>query len=198
MSKNKNLIAVTMGDPSGISTEITIKAWIKKNTNLKFFLIHDPVYVSRVIKKMKVGLKVQIINNPSEALSVNKKYLPVIPIKIDAKTQLGERNYSNAGAILQSIDMAIDFAKQKVISGIVTNPINKEVIAKKLMRFKGHTEYLAKKDKKSSNLTAAEDQCQEYPSQSSEQRECSEEESATTCACVCGESRLGSFELTIE
>ena len=65
-----------MGDPSGISTEITIKAWIKKNTNLKFFLIHDPVYVSRVIKKMKVGLKVQIINNPSEALSVNKKYLP--------------------------------------------------------------------------------------------------------------------------
>ena len=137
MSKNKNLIAVTMGDPSGISTEITIKAWIKKNTNLKFFLIHDPVYVSRVIKKMKVGLKVQIINNPSEALSVNKKYLP---------------NYSNAGAILQSIDMAIDFAKQKVISGIVTNPINKEVIAKKLMRFKGHTEYLAKKDKKSNEL----------------------------------------------
>ena len=55
MSKNKNLIAVTMGDPSGISTEITIKAWIKKNTNLKFFLIHDPVYVSRVIKKFKEG-----------------------------------------------------------------------------------------------------------------------------------------------
>ena len=46
MSKNKNLIAVTMGDPSGISTEITIKAWIKKNANLKFFLIHDPVSVS--------------------------------------------------------------------------------------------------------------------------------------------------------
>ena len=68
MSKNKNLIAVTMGDPSGISTEITIKAWIKKNTNPRFFLIHDPVYVSRVIKKMKVGLKVQIINNPSDCL----------------------------------------------------------------------------------------------------------------------------------
>ena len=152
MSKNKSLIAVTMGDPSGISTEITIKAWIKKNTNLRFFLIHDPVYVSRVIKKMKVGLKVQIIDNPSEALSVNKKYLPVIPIKIDAKTQLGERNYSNADAILQSIDMAIDFAKQKVISGIVTNPINKEVISKKLRRFKGHTEYLAKKINKK-NIT---------------------------------------------
>ena len=103
-------------------------------------------------KRLTRSLKVQIINNPSEALSVNKKYLPVIPIKIDAKTQLGERNYSNAGAILQSIDMAIDFAKQKVISGIVTNPINKEVIAKKLMRFKGHTEYLAKKDKKSNEL----------------------------------------------
>ena len=44
------------------------------------------------------------------------------------------------------------FAKQKVISGIVTNPINKEVIAKKLKRFKGHTEYLAKKDKKSNEM----------------------------------------------
>ncbi len=78
-----------MGDPSGISTEITIKAWIKKNANLRFFLIHDPIYVSRVIKKMKVGLKIEIIDNPSEPLSVNKKYLPIIPINIDVKTQLG-------------------------------------------------------------------------------------------------------------
>ena len=37
MSKNKSLIAVTMGDPSGISTEITIKAWIKKKYKPKIF-----------------------------------------------------------------------------------------------------------------------------------------------------------------
>ena len=30
MSKNSNIIAVTMGDPSGVGTEISIRAKIKK------------------------------------------------------------------------------------------------------------------------------------------------------------------------
>ena len=35
MKSNKKLVAVTMGDPSGVSTEIIIKSW-KKTVNTFF------------------------------------------------------------------------------------------------------------------------------------------------------------------
>ena len=35
----KALVALTMGDPSGISTEITLKAWKSKKSKSPFFLI---------------------------------------------------------------------------------------------------------------------------------------------------------------
>ena len=38
MSKNSNIIAVTMGDPSGVGTEIAIRAKIKKIKNQIFLL----------------------------------------------------------------------------------------------------------------------------------------------------------------
>ena len=56
MSKNSNIIAVTMGDPSGVGTEIAIRAKIKKIKKPNFFIIHDPDFVKKVIKKMKSKL----------------------------------------------------------------------------------------------------------------------------------------------
>ena len=38
---NKKIIAVTMGDPSGISTELIIKCWKKNQSKYSFFIIHD-------------------------------------------------------------------------------------------------------------------------------------------------------------
>ena len=37
MSSNSNIIALTMGDPSGVGTEIAIRAKIKKNKKTRFF-----------------------------------------------------------------------------------------------------------------------------------------------------------------
>ena len=64
MSKNSNIIAVTMGDPSGVGTEIAIRAKIKKIKKPNFFIIHDPDFVKKIIKKMKSNLKVREINSP--------------------------------------------------------------------------------------------------------------------------------------
>ena len=54
MSKNSNIIAVTMGDPSGVGTEIAIRAKIKKIKKPNFFIIHDPDFVKKIIKKILV------------------------------------------------------------------------------------------------------------------------------------------------
>ena len=67
-----------------------------------------------------------------------------MPIKISKNTQLGKKNLSNIKSILASIDLAVKLAKNGEVAAIVTNPINKDVIGKKVKNFKGHTEYLAR------------------------------------------------------
>jgi len=145
-NNNKKLIAVTMGDPSGISTEIIIKSW--KKTAHDFFVIHDPDYILKVANKLKLKVKIKVISNPEEAHGAFKKYLPVLPIEIDKSTKLGKPNYNNSKNIFHSIDLAVKLAKKKKVSGIVTSPISKEILSKFKKNFTGHTDYLAKLDKK--------------------------------------------------
>ena len=66
MSSNSNIIALTMGDPSGVGTEIAIRAKIKKIKKPDFFIIHDIDFVKKILKKMKSKLKVREISSPSE------------------------------------------------------------------------------------------------------------------------------------
>ena len=146
----KNLVVLTMGDPSGIGTEITIKSWKSKKIKTPFFVIHDPLYVEKIIKKMGVKVKIKIIDHPKDALKCFKNYLPVFAIKIDKKTKLGFPNKKNSRSILESINKAVYFVKNGDATSMVTNPISKEVINKIQKNFKGHTEYLAKKDKQKS------------------------------------------------
>ena len=113
MSKNSNIIAVTMGDPSGVGTEIAIRAKIKKIKKPNFFIIHDPDFVKKIIKKMKSNLKVREINSPSEVKKLPKNCLAVLPIKISKSTQLGKKNLSNTKPILKSIDLAVKLAKME-------------------------------------------------------------------------------------
>jgi len=142
----KNLVVLTMGDPSGIGTEITIKSWKSKKIKTPFFIIHDPLYVEKIIKKMGVKVKIKIIDHPKDALKCFKNFLPVFSIKIDKKTKLGFPNKKNSRSILESINKAVYFVKNGDATSMVTNPISKEVINKIQKNFKGHTEYLAKKD----------------------------------------------------
>jgi len=146
----KNLVVLTMGDPSGIGTEITIKSWKSKKIKTPFFVIHDPLYVEKIIKKMGVKVKIKIIDHPKDALKCFKNYLPVFAIKIDKKTKLGFPNKKNSRSILESINKAVYFVKNGDATSMVTNPISKEIINKIQKNFKGHTEYLAKKDKQKS------------------------------------------------
>tara|TARA_B110001454_G_scaffold218825_1_gene248124 strand:+ start:813 stop:1811 length:999 start_codon:yes stop_codon:yes gene_type:complete len=148
MKNKKNIIAITMGDPSGISTELTIKSWNNKKTSYPFFVIHNPDFVSKIINKLKLKIKIKIIYNPQEASLFYKKYLPVFPIDLDKNTKLGKPNQKNSKQIIESINIAVDFAKRKKVAGIVTNPLSKEIINKFKNNFTGHTEYLAKLDNK--------------------------------------------------
>jgi len=147
MKKITQPIVITMGDPSGVGVEITLKAW--KNSKIKkpFFLIHDYAYVQAVAKKMKINVPLKIIYEPKEALKQCKKFLPIYQMDVGKKTKLGKPSKQNANIILKSIDLALKFIQDGKASAMVTNPIAKDIVNHASKNFSGHTEYLAKKSK---------------------------------------------------
>ena len=64
----KKPIVISMGEPSGINSEILVKTWInrKKEKLLPFFVVDDKTKIEFVIKFFKLNAKIKLIKNPNE------------------------------------------------------------------------------------------------------------------------------------
>ena len=138
------VIALTMGEPAGISGEITIKAWRDHRHLLDpFFVIDDPERLRAI--STTVGLKIEIgtISAPCEALDCFRSMLPVLPVGETIRMTLTKPNPENLNAITYSIEKAASLARAGDVSAIVTNPIHKSLLYDFGFAFPGHTEFLA-------------------------------------------------------
>ena len=75
----KKPIVISMGEPSGISSEILVKTWInrKKKKLLPFFVVDDKSKIEFIINFFKLNAKIKLIKNPSETFEFFNNYLPV-------------------------------------------------------------------------------------------------------------------------
>lgn len=124
-----------MGDPAGIGPEITVKAWdaLRTAESCAFAIIAPPANFSDV--------KHRVIDDISEAATVFKDALPILPITGPVATP-GEPNAENAAAIIESIERTVSLCLSSEASAVVTNPIAKHVLYESGFRFPGHTEFL--------------------------------------------------------
>tara|TARA_Y100000590_G_scaffold465436_1_gene637761 strand:+ start:709 stop:1716 length:1008 start_codon:yes stop_codon:yes gene_type:complete len=142
--KKKIVTGITMGEPAGISSEITLKIWKNYRRKIEpFVFFGDPCHLSKTSSKIKLKVPIKKINKISECLKIFKNYLPVYDIKLNKEAKFGSPSSKNAGKILSSIDKTVKFACKKKISCIVTNPVEKNIINKEKKRFDGHTFYIA-------------------------------------------------------
>lgn len=134
-------IAVTMGEPAGISAEITAKAWaMRVQQDLPpFFVIADPAWAASGI----ADLPIVEIARAQDCIDAFSKGLPVLPLPLGEPARPGAPSLANAAATLQSIDRAVLLAQSGDVAAIVTNPIQKSVLYDTGFRHPGHTEYLA-------------------------------------------------------
>ena len=143
--KKKIITGITMGEPAGNSTEITLKTW--KNYRRKidpFIFFGDPDHLIKTSLKLKLQIPIKIIKNISESVNSFKNYLPVYKIKLSQKVNFGSPSIKNTSKVLASIDKVVNLAYKKELSSVVTNPIEKNIIKKKNKSFNGHTFYIAK------------------------------------------------------
>jgi len=135
-------LAVTQGDPSGIGPEIAIKAWLARDAQTPpFFLLADPHHIARVATAL--GLVVPIAQvTPEMATAAFATALPVVPLKAPVIGEPGKPDPQDAPATLESIERGVMLVRSGEASGLVTNPIAKDVLYKAGFHHPGHTEWL--------------------------------------------------------
>jgi len=138
-------LAVTMGDPAGIGGELTLRAWQRRAAGMRpFVAIDDPARLADLARKLSIDVPISEVSNPSEALSLFKSVLPVLPMKLAADQPAGQPVAANAPTTLSSIEHAVRLAQTGQVSGVVTNPINKAALYEGAgFAYPGHTEFLA-------------------------------------------------------
>ena len=140
--KKRIVTGITMGEPAGISYEITLKVWKNHRKKIEpFIFFGDPDHLLNTCTKLKFKVPIKIINEISECFEIFKNYLPVYKIKLNQKAKFGTPSIKNIDKILNSVDEVIKFASRRKISSVVTNPIEKNIIKKKEKVLRKFTKY---------------------------------------------------------
>ncbi len=140
----KQPIVISMGEPSGINSEILVKTWIKrKKENLfPFFVVDDKSKIEFVINLFKLNAKIRLIKNPNETFEIFNNYLPVYDLGNKIKFNLGLPDKKNSQFIIDSLKTSFNFVKNKQASALVTLPICKKTMKQYGFNYNGQTEYM--------------------------------------------------------
>lgn len=130
---NKPTVVITIGNPSGIGPEVSLKALARPEISrlANFFVIGDGFVIDRLEKDLNLKLKVPLL----DLANVSPKNF-----------SYGKLVKSLGAASIEYIDTALTLLEEGHADALVTAPVNKYSINEAgISNFQGHTEYLARK-----------------------------------------------------
>ena len=130
---NKPNVVITMGDPSGIGPEVTLKALASPEISglANFLVIGDRFVIDRTRRRLRIKFNTPLLD------------LKNVP---QANFAYGESRPAFGMAAMQYLDKAVELLGSGEADCLVTAPVNKSSIrAAGFSGFQGHTEYLAAK-----------------------------------------------------
>ena len=134
-------LALTMGDPAGIGSEVILKALADSlvTENCHVTVIGDRQILENTYKHLltQTNISPQKLANPDS--------LSIIDCPGDAAITLGEGNFYTGAASFNYLTTAIDLTQQGKFQGIVTAPIAKNLWQEAGYDYPGQTEVLAEK-----------------------------------------------------
>tara|TARA_B100001113_G_scaffold305_2_gene255 strand:- start:2318 stop:3262 length:945 start_codon:yes stop_codon:yes gene_type:complete len=130
-------IFISPGDPAGIGPEITLKA-LEKNKKIqnKFVLAGDRDFFENIIITNNIDLN--LIEEDSRETGVILKHFP-----LKNKVVLGHPDIANANYIIDILSYGSLGCLNNNFKGLITGPVNKELINQSGYEFSGHTEFLS-------------------------------------------------------
>ena len=131
------IVAVTIGDIKGIGIKILLETWERKKFK-NFILFTDINVIKKYIKKNQITY-LNIINVSKNKLQFDKDKINIFSYK---SSSLEDNTY-------KSLKHSYNYCKKNICMGIITLPLRKDLIKKKINKnFIGHTEYFQIMDKK--------------------------------------------------
>jgi 4-hydroxythreonine-4-phosphate dehydrogenase len=155
----RNLL-VTMGDPSGISAEIVIKAFVAlargkqalaqqirrclRSECANLAVVGDAGVLAEAARRLRLPIPITLVDDFST------KWLAPAALSLFAHSHIDMRRFrlgvpAYGREQLGYLDFAIEQAQRRRIAAIVTGPVTKEAVASIIPEFVGHTGYLAEK-----------------------------------------------------
>ncbi|MBL3574480.1 4-hydroxythreonine-4-phosphate dehydrogenase PdxA [Rhodovulum sulfidophilum] len=130
------LIAITMGDPSGVGAEVTLRAAadLPADQRAGLIVIGDRAVLERA--RDALGLALELGDGPG---GLRLRHVPVEGLP----DRFGVLSSSCGEASFQYIRTAVEMAQAGEVSCIVTAPINKEALNAAGHHYDGHTGLLA-------------------------------------------------------
>ncbi len=130
-------IALSCGEPAGISPEIAAGAWSQLRGACPFFYIGDAAHLPK-------GTPIRKISAPSQAQPVSAEALPVLHMEFPAPNRPGHPDPDNAPSIIDAIELGVNLVRSGEASALCTAPIHKKALIDGAgFSFPGHTEFLA-------------------------------------------------------
>ncbi len=156
--KSRKPIIVSMGEPSGISSEIIIKVWLKRKLYKipPFVLVDDLKKLNQVNNAFNLKANFQTITKDNDIDKIFSRSIPIIDLKANIDFCPGEPNPKNSKYVLKSITEAFEFVYKKKSSGMLTLPVCKTTLKKAKFNFNGQTEYLSYLASKKTKKTYSE------------------------------------------
>ena len=138
-------IAIILGEPNSISSEIIFKSWIKKKKfrHLPCLVIGNYNLLYRHLKYFKFNLNLKLIEKNFKLDDLKGTAIPVIDIKYDQKKIFEKISEKSNKFISDCFSQGLNLIKQNKILGIINGPVSKETFLNK--RFNGITEFIAYK-----------------------------------------------------
>ena len=128
---------ISPGDPAGIGPEVTLKALTKnKEIQNNFILAGDKNLYQDLISLNNLDLN--LIEEDSDEEGVIFKHFP-----LENNVSIGNPDVGNANYIIDILSHGALGCLKNEFKGLITGPINKELINQSGFEFSGHTEFLA-------------------------------------------------------
>lgn len=154
-SQSNSIIAISLGDPGGIGSEVTVKALADERVRnhprivsgeLKFVLFGAFPFLQKSLDLSRKKIDIDFKAVPSfDAALRSGEGIPVVDIAESVEdVKKGQVAEANALISYRSLERVTELALKNKVKAIVTASINKEAVRLIEPGFTGHTEYLAR------------------------------------------------------
>ena len=128
---------ISPGDPAGIGPEISLRALSENKSIQKYFVLAgDRDFYQDLIEKSDIDLK--LTDKESYEDGILFKHIP-----LQNEVILGQPDISNANYVIDVLSRGALGCLNNEYKGLITGPVNKEIINQSGFEFSGHTEFLS-------------------------------------------------------